>query len=142
MQIGLVEVVPWPKIFGSRVGILTSVLVAIDFFLGVRKVATFNLENNKCICQGNFLVYHVTGSTYSRVNFWKYIYRKIYKEYLIDISQEHIYKTLNGIGKFVSELTILLNLEISKYHENLHKEKKWNFQSLNTIPFVGKLTLL
>ena len=37
----------------------------------------------------------------------------------------NIYKTLEGIGKiqFVSELTILLNLQISKFHGSLHKEK-------------------
>ena len=36
-----------------------------------------------------------------------------------------IYKTLKGIGKiqFVSELTILLNLQISKFPGGLQKEK-------------------
>ena len=36
-----------------------------------------------------------------------------------------IYKTLKGIGKiqFVSELTILLNLQISKFSGGLQKEK-------------------
>ena len=34
-------------------------------------------------------------------------------------------KTLKGIGKiqFISELAVLLNLEISKFHVNLHKKK-------------------
>ena len=36
-----------------------------------------------------------------------------------------MYKTLKAIGKiqFVSELTILLNLQISKFHGSLLKEK-------------------
>ena len=52
-----------------------------------------------------------------------------------------IYKTLKGIAKiqFVSELTILLNLQISKFSGGLQKEKNWNFQSLNTTPYVRKL---
>ena len=59
---------------------------------------TFNVENNKCICQEYFIVCHVTGSTYLRIIFGAYIQRYI--------------QTLEGIGKieFVSELTILLNL--------------------------------
>ena len=28
---------------------------------------TLNLENNKCIYQGNFFVYHVTESAYSKI---------------------------------------------------------------------------
>ena len=51
---------------------------------------------------------------------------------------------MKGIGKFqfVSELTILPNPEISKLRWSLHIEKYWNYQSLNIIPYVGKLTLV
>ena len=59
--IGLVDVVLWPKIVSSRVRNLTSVLMVMVYFFRCQKSA-FNLENNKCICQGNFFVYHVTGS--------------------------------------------------------------------------------
>ena len=46
-----------------------------------------------------------------------------------------VYKTLKGIGKIqiVSDLTILLNLHISKFHGSLHKEKYWNHQNLNIL---------
>ena len=62
----------------------------MDFFFRYQK-KTFNLENNKCICQGNFF-------TYSRIIFLAYL--------------KDIYKTLKGMGQilFVSELKILLNL--------------------------------
>ena len=49
----LVDVVLWPKILCNKVGVLTSVFKATDYFFGCQK-STFNLENNKCICQGNF----------------------------------------------------------------------------------------
>ena len=48
--------------------------------------STFNLENNKCVCQGNCFAYHVTGSRifYTRIllqnYFPSYAYLKdIYK---------------------------------------------------------------
>ena len=84
----------------------------MDYFSGCQK-STFNLKN-KFICQGNFFAYHVTGSPYSRIFFCAmYAYLK------------DIYKTLKRIGKIkcVSQLTILLNLHISKFHRSLHKEK-------------------
>ena len=31
---------------------------------------------------------------------------------------------------------------ISKFHGSLRKEKNWNYQSLNTTPYVAKLTLM
>ena len=59
--------------------------------------------------------------------------------YLKDIN-----KNLKGIGKiqFVSELAILRNLRISKIHGSLHIEKNRNYKSLNTTPYVRKLTLV
>ena len=77
-------------------------------------------------CYGNFFVYHVTGSTIYLLqnSFSSYVYLK------------DIYKTLTelekwiwmGINNFVKSVLLL----------SLHKEKKWNYQSLNTAPHVGK----
>ena len=66
--IGLVDVLLWLKILGNRIGLLTSVLIAMDYFFRSHK-STFNLENKKCICQENLFVYHVSGFTYSRIIF-------------------------------------------------------------------------
>ena len=84
--------------FDSRVGILTSALIAMGYFFRCQK-STFDLESNKCICHGNLFVNGGTGSTYSRI-----LFRAMYIK--------DIYRTLKGIGKikFVSELKILLNL--------------------------------
>ena len=84
----------------------------MDYFFGCQK-STFNLENNKCICQGNF---------FGLQRNWIYLLQNCFSSY---VYVKDIYKTLNGIGKiqFVSELTILLNLQISKFHGSLHKEK-------------------
>ena len=77
------DVILWSKILDNRLGILTLVLMAMDYFFRCQKSA-FNLENSKCICQINFFVYHVTGSTYSTIIFQaKYIsriYTKLLKE--------------------------------------------------------------
>ena len=64
----LVDVVLRPQTLSNRVGILTSVLTAMYCFFRCQK-STCNLENNECISQGNIFVYHVTGSTYSRIIF-------------------------------------------------------------------------
>ena len=79
--------------------------------------STLNLENIKGIYQENCFVYHIQNY------FSNYVYLK-------DI---YIYQTLKGIRKiqFVSELTLLLNLYISKFH----KEKNWT-------PYMGRLTLV
>ena len=76
MQIcaGLANVVLWPEILGNRVGILTSVLIAMDYFFR-RQKSTFNLENN---IKQIFFVYHVTGSTYSRIIFLAMRISRIY----------------------------------------------------------------
>ena len=62
--IGPVGDLLWPKTFGNRLGIFTSVLIAMEYFVR-RQKSTFNLENKKCICQGNFFVSHVIRSTCS-----------------------------------------------------------------------------
>ena len=86
------------------------------YFFGCQK-STFNLENNKCICQVNFFVYQITGSTFSTyLLFSSYVYLK------------DICKTLKGVkgigqNQLVSKLTILLNLLISKFHGSLNKKK-------------------
>ena len=86
------------------------------FFFGCQK-NTFNLENNKCICQVNFFVYQITGSTFST-----YL---LFSSY---VDLKDICKTLKGVkgigqNQLVSKLTILLNLLISKFHGSLHKKK-------------------
>ena len=60
--IGLVDVALWPKILDNRLGILTSVLIAMDNFFK---------------WQGNF-VYYVTGSSYSRIIFQTMYILRIY----------------------------------------------------------------
>ena len=86
------------------------------FFFGCQK-NTFNLENNKCICQVNFFVYQITGSTFSTyLLFSSYVYLK-------DICKT--LRRVKGIGQnqLVSKLTILLNLLISKFHGSLHTKE-------------------
>ena len=75
-----------------------------------------------------FFVYHLTGSTYPRIVFWTIYISSVYTKFL------------EGIGKiqFVSDLTVLLTLWVSKFHGSLQKEKKWNCQSLNNTPYAGK----
>ena len=46
----------------------------MDYFFR-SQTCTFNLENNKRICQGNFFAYHVTGSTYFRIIFQAMIFQ-------------------------------------------------------------------
>ena len=60
--ITLVEVVLWPKVLGNRVFILTSVFIAMS-----EKCFQY-----KCMCQRDFFVYHITGSTHSGIIFWVY----------------------------------------------------------------------
>ena len=45
--IGLLDIILWAIEFS----ILTSVLIAMNYLFRYQK-STFNLENNKCICQG------------------------------------------------------------------------------------------
>ena len=101
--------------------------------------STFNLQNNNSYVKEKFFVYHVTRSTYSRIIFQAMYISRIY------IYRKDICKNLKGIGKiqFISELKILLNLSISKFHGDLHKEKKTDLiKSLNSTPYLGKLTLV
>ena len=60
---------------------------------------------------------------------WIYLIQNPFLSY---VYLKDIHKTLKEIGKiqFVSELRILLNLYISKFHESLPKEKIWNCQNL------------
>ena len=86
----------WPKILGNRLGVLTSVFIAIDYFFRCHK-STFNLKNHKCIFKDFFLLLRI------------YLHRNYFPRY---VYLRYIYKPLKGIAKiqFVSELTILLNL--------------------------------
>ena len=99
--IGLVDVVP--KILGSRLCILTSVLIAIDYFFRCQR-STVNLENKKYICQGMFFCLPlITGSTYSRIIFRT---MNISSTYIKNVWKEVVQEKI----QFVPELTILLNL--------------------------------
>ena len=80
--IGPVSDLLWPKTFGNRPGIFTSVLIAMEYFVR-RQKSTFDLENEKCICQGNFFVSHVIRSTYSGL--------------MLIIFELCMYETLEGI---------------------------------------------
>ena len=51
---GFVDIILWPKILGNILDILTSILIATDYFFRCQK-SNFNLKNNKCICQIYFL---------------------------------------------------------------------------------------
>ena len=93
--------------------LFTPVLIAMNYFFRCQKSAS-NLENNKCICQVNVSIYHVTGSTYSRI-----IFRAMYT--------------------YVSELPILLNLYISKFHGSLYKEIKLELSKLENNSFSWKV---
>ena len=55
----------WPKILGNRLGVLTSVFIAIDYFFRCHK-STFNLKNHKCIFKDFFCYY---ASTYTGIIF-------------------------------------------------------------------------
>ena len=52
------------------------------------------------------------------------------------------YLYLKDIYKTLKELTILLNLQRFKFHGSLRKEKNGSYYSLNTTPYVAKLTLV
>ena len=62
--------------FVNRIGILTSDLIAMDYLCRCQK-RTFNLEIDKCICQGNFFVYLI---------FWIYLLQN----YFLSISQGYM----------------------------------------------------
>ena len=70
--IGFVDAILRSKILGNRLGILTQILIAMDyFFFFMFQIITFNLEKNKSICKGKFLIHpiQVTGSTYCGIVF-------------------------------------------------------------------------
>ena len=146
--IGLTDAVLLPKILGNRLGILTSVLIAMDYFFRCQK-STFNLQNNKCICQGNFLSRKCLPTLLKKqtlvqmfsCEFFKISQNTIFTEHLwatvsvIFLLQNYfsnyvhlkdIYKTVKVIGniQFVSELTILLNLYISKFQKSLRTKNE------------------
>ena len=78
------------------IGILASVLIAMDYFFGCQK-STFNLENKQIHMSRNFFLFTTELDLLTLEFFSSYVYLCIF---------------LKGIGKIqlVSELTILLNL--------------------------------
>ena len=82
---------------------------------------------------------HISRKYFCLPRNWYFLFQNYFSNY---VYLKDICKTLKEIGKiqFVPKLAILLNLYISKFYVTLHKEKNWNYQSLNTILHVGKLT--
>ena len=64
----LADVAIQPKIFGNKLVILTKILILRDYFLICQR-STFNLENNKSLCEGYFPIQLVTESTCSKIIF-------------------------------------------------------------------------
>ena len=94
----------------------------MDYFFRCQK-STFNLENNKCICQGNCFVYHVSGSTFSGIIFRVMCISSMYT------------KLRKKLGKF----SLHQNQQFCKickflnFMEVLTKKKNLNYRSLNTL---------
>ena len=87
--------------------------VLMDYFFRCQKI-TFNLENKKHICQGNFFVYHKTGSTYSRIIFRAMFISRIYT---------------NIQRNWANAICIRVNIfaksvKTNSIHGSIHKEKK------------------
>ena len=59
--IGLVDFAVQAKIMGNTLCILAKTLILMDYFLKYQR-STFNLENNKSLCQGYFPIQLTTGS--------------------------------------------------------------------------------
>ena len=94
-------------------------MIVMDYFFRCQK-SSFNVENNKCLCQRNSFLYRVTGSTCSRVIFRAVfisrIYTKLWKELekfnLYQSSQFcYIYKFLNFMEIFPKKELKLSKLE-------------------------------
>ena len=62
-RFGEVDVALWSEILSNKVGILISVLIAMNYFSRYQK-STFNLENNKC----TWLYVLIMSRTHLRVN--------------------------------------------------------------------------
>ena len=99
--IGLVDSVLRTKILGNRLGILTYILITMDyyFFVFVFQRSTFNLEKTKAFVKENF--WFIPSS--NRI----YLLRKCFSNY---VYLKDMYIKLKGVGKLlsVSLLTILL----------------------------------
>ena len=87
----------------------------MDYFFGYQK-GTLDLENQQM---------HMSRIFFCLPRNWIHLLQFIFSSY---VYLEDIHKTLKGLGKiqFVSELTILLNPQISQFHGSLNKEKKLN----------------
>ena len=95
--IGFVDVVLWPKILGNRLGLLTSVLIAMDHFFRCQE-STSNFENKKFICQGNFFVYDITRSTCSRIIFRALYISRLYAKLWKKLEKSNLYHRVNNFA--------------------------------------------
>ena len=87
-----------------------------------------------------FLFRAMCISVFRAVSFSSYVYLCFLSCFFFELCVSlfiyvYVYETLKWIVKIqiVSDLTILLNLHISKFHGSLHKEKYWNHQNLNIL---------
>ena len=87
--IGLVDVELWSKILGNRLGILTSVLIAMDFFSDVRKVLSIYKITNA-------YVKHMSRKLFCLLRNWICLLQNYFLSHLY---LKDIYKALKGIGK-------------------------------------------
>ena len=125
--IRFVDILLWLKVLGSRLDILTSVLIAMNYFIRCQK-STFNLE----------ITYAYVNEIFLFTLSWIYL---LYNYFLSSLYLKDICKTLKEIGKlqYLSELAMLLNLYISKFHGSL---KNWSYHSFNTTLYMGKFTVV
>ena len=100
MYIGLADTILWPKILASKLGILTQILIAMDFyfFLYFREAPTIQ-KKTKAFVRKNF------GSPHT--SHWIYLPQNCFSNH---VYLKDLYITLKGIEKilFVLVLRILL----------------------------------
>ena len=73
----------------------------MDYIFECQKSA-FVLENNKCICLGNGIAYHLTASTYSSINFRAMHVSRIYTKVCKELRKFYLYCRVNDFSKSVN----------------------------------------
>ena len=86
--IGLVDVLLWPKILGNCVFSVGFDSDGLFLQMSEKYFHCSSLKNNKCICQEDFFVDHVTGSTDSRI-----VFRAMYISMIYTNLQKEVIKT-------------------------------------------------